>query len=100
MSKGYWLKIRLTPEQRELIENIWGPKNHVSTNIRAALLRSDARFNPDQFAAIIRALNGIEALLEECLTQIKIAQTDSIPEFLEACDSAQLLLQEARQYAT
>jgi len=91
--------MRLTEDEKRQIWKIWGPDGRVGPNIRQALLNPYARMNPDQHQAIIKALNAIESLFEDCLKRMPLNDPTSICLFIEACCSARAIINELRKYA-
>jgi len=96
--KYYWLKIRLTYDQKILVWKIFGPHRHVSTRIRELILDPFARKNPDQWAAFIGVTNAIEAKLEQNLKALKSDSPSACCDFVSACYAAIQLLEELRRH--
>ena len=103
MSKGkpsgnYWLKVRLTREQKDLVWGTFGPEGKVSDHIRELILNPYSRKNPDQWAAFVGAVNAIEASLEGILTGRNPDSPSSTCDFIQSCYAATKLLEELRRH--
>jgi hypothetical protein len=97
--KRKFLKLQVTTEEKELIERIYGPKRHMSANVRRILLDPYARRAPDQHKEIISAVNAISSKLEDLLKGGTPVNTNELAAYVEACFGALVLLRELHRHA-
>ncbi len=98
-SKREMLKIQVRVEEKCLIQKLYGPRRHMSANIRRVLLDPRARRDPDQWRELTMAINGIAFRLEELLKAEKPRNAADLPKFIEACCMAIELLKALRHHA-